>query len=428
MKRVDDFRLRLGTHELVPIVIGGMGVDISTAELALTAARLGGVGHISDAMVPTVADRRFKTRYVKDKLQQYKYNVTSNDKSVVKFDLEQLHEATRLHVGRTMEAKRGPGLIFINCMEKLGMNDPKATLRVRLGAALDAGIDGITLSAGLHLGSFDLIADHPRFRDAKLGIIVSSVRALKLFLKRAAKLRRLPDYVIVEGPLAGGHLGFGMDWQTYDLRTIFREIKDYLDGEGLAIPLIPAGGIFTGSDATRFLAAGAGAVQVATRFTVTRECGLPDKVKQEYFRVEEDEIEVNTLSPTGYPMRMIKSSPAIGAGNRPNCEAYGYLLDRDGSCAYIDAYNREVERNPGTKKLSVPDKTCLCTHMRNFDCWTCGHTAYRLKDTSHQLPDGTWQLLDAEHVFHDYRYGVSDSVSLPEPEDEARPALASEAR
>ena len=94
MKCVDDFRLRLGQHELVPIMIGGMGVDISTVELALEAARLGGVGHISDAMVPTVIDRHFKTRFVKDKLKLYKANVTNlEDKSLVKFHLGELEEA-----------------------------------------------------------------------------------------------------------------------------------------------------------------------------------------------------------------------------------------------------------------------------------------------------------------------------------------------
>ena len=77
MKRVDDFRLKLGERELVPIMIGGMGVDISTAELALEAARLGGIGHISDAMVQTVSDRRFDTSFVKDKPKLYKYNVAN---------------------------------------------------------------------------------------------------------------------------------------------------------------------------------------------------------------------------------------------------------------------------------------------------------------------------------------------------------------
>ncbi len=414
MKRVDDFRLRFGKQELVPIVIGGMGVDISTADLALEAARLGGVGHISDAMVKTVADRRFNTKFVKDKLKQYKYNVENPDKSVVQFDLGQLAEATCLHVGKTMEAKRGSGMIFVNCMEKLTMNAPKETLRVRLASALDAGVDGITLAAGLHLGSFALIEDHPRFRDAKLGIIVSSLRALQLFLRKSARTNRLPDYVVVEGPLAGGHLGFGMDWAQYDLATIVAEIRAWLVAEKLDIPLIPAGGIFTGSDAVSFLENGAAAVQVATRFTVTEECGLPAKVQQHYFKASEADIVVNQVSPTGYPMRMLTSSPAIGSGIRPNCEAYGYLLDAHGSCAYITAYNREVAAHPGAKKVSVMDKTCLCTHMRNFDCWTCGHYTYRLKDTSRKDEDGNYRILSAEHVFHDYQYSTDNKIALPD--------------
>lgn len=418
MKRVDDFRLRLGQHELVPIVTGGMGVDISTSMLALEAARLGGVGHISDAMVKTVSDRRYDTRFVKFKTNLYRHNVDNSDKSDVHFDLGHLAEATHLHVGRTMQAKRGSGLVFINCMEKLTMNAPKETLRVRLRTALDAGIDGITLAAGLHLGSFALIEDHPRFRDAKLGIIVSSLRALQLFLRKSARCNRLPDYVVIEGPLAGGHLGFGMDWAQYDLASIFTEIRDWVNAQGLqSMALIPAGGIFTGSDAANYLEQGAAAVQVATRFTVTHECGLPDDVKQEYFKTDEDNIEVNMVSPTGYPMRMLKNSPAIGSGIRPNCEAYGYLLDGQGRCAYIDAWNREMAAHPGERKIAVFDKTCLCTHMRNFDCWTCGHYAYRLKHTSRQNSDGSWQLLTAEHVFHDYQYSANHNIELPKAQE-----------
>lgn len=413
MKRVDDFRLHLGKHELVPIMIGGMGVDISTSDLALEAARLGGVGHISDAMINTVTDRRYKTKFVKEKLALYKASVTSDDKTLVKFDLGTIEEATRLHVVSTMERKKGSGLIFVNCMEKLTMNAPKETLRVRMRAALDAGIDGITLAAGLHLGSFGLIEDHPRFRDAKLGIIVSSVRALQIFLKKSARTNRLPDYVVVEGPLAGGHLGFGMDWAQYDLATIVAEVLQYLKAEQIDIPVIPAGGIFTGSDATGFLENGAAAVQVATRFTVARECGLPADVQQHYFTADEDDIEVNEISPTGYPMRMIKSSPAIGDGIRPNCEAYGYLLDANGKCAYVTSYNREVLAHPGARKVSVKDKTCLCTHMRNFDLWTCGQLTHRLKDTTHRLADGSYQVLTAEHVFKDYQFSTENKIALP---------------
>ena len=107
MKRVDDFRLKFGKKEIVPIMVGGMGVDISTAELALEAARLGGVGHISDAMVPDVSDRRFDTSFVKEKTRFYKANIDNSDKSIIKFDLGVLADATRRHVGATMQAKRG---------------------------------------------------------------------------------------------------------------------------------------------------------------------------------------------------------------------------------------------------------------------------------------------------------------------------------
>ena len=413
MKCVNDFRLRLGKRELVPLIIGGMGVDISTAELALEAARLGGIGHISDALVHDVADRRFDTGYVKDKTRFYKGNINNSDKSVVQFDLGHLAEATKLHVGKTMEAKRGDGMVFVNIMEKLTMNAARDTLQVRLNSALDAGIDGITLSAGLHLGSFALMAEHPRFRDAKLGIIVSSVRALQLFLRKTARLNRLPDYVIVEGPLAGGHLGFGLDWAQFDLATIMAEVAQYLQTEQLDIPLVAAGGIFTGSDAVAFLERGAGAVQVATRFTVAKECGLPSKAKQEYFRASEEDIIVNTISPTGYPMRMLRGTPAIGSGIRPNCEAYGYLLDGAGGCSYITAYNAQLALHPDGKNIAVLDKTCLCTHMRNYNCWTCGSMTFRLKDTTYRLEDGSYVEPSAEHIFKDYQFSTDNRIALP---------------
>ena len=415
-KALNDFRLKLGGKEFVPILVGGMGVDISTAELALEVARLGGIGHISDAMVPTVSDRRFKTHFVQEKQRKYKYNVNSADKTVVKFDLERLAEAQRLHVGRTMDAKKGDGAVFVNCMEKLTMNNPRDTLQTRLHAAMDAGVEGITLSAGLHLGSMELMKDHSRFRDVLLGIIVSSARALRPFLKRAAKYKRLPDYIIVEGPLAGGHLGFGIDdWQEYDLKTIVQDVLTFLKENELDIPVIPAGGVFTGTDAVDFFEAGASAVQVATRFTVTKECGLPDRTKHHYFDAVEDDIVVNTISPTGYPMRMLRQSPGIGSGIRPNCEAFGYILDNNGHCAYVEAYNKELENKPD--KISIQDKTCLCTHFRKFTIWTCGHYVYRLKDTTHKLENGKYQLLSAEEVFRDYQFSKDHTIKIPEQKE-----------
>ena len=412
-KALNDFRLKLAGKEYVPIFVGGMGVDISTAELALEAARLGGIGHISDAMVPTVSDRRFKTNYVQEKQKKYKFNIGNVDKSLVQFDLERLAEAQKLFVSRTMDSKKGDGAIFINCMEKLTMNSPRDTLQTRLLAAMDAGIDGITLSAGLHLGSMELMKDHPRFRDVMIGVIVSSLRALRPFLKRAAKFERLPDYITVEGPLAGGHLGFGADdWHEYSLKKIVNEILNYLNENDLNIPVVPAGGIFTGTDGVEFLESGASAVQVATRFTVTEECGLPEKTKHHYLEAVEEDIIVNTISPTGYPMRMLRQSPGIADGIRPNCEAFGYILDNSGHCQYVDAYNRELDKNEG--KISVQDKTCLCTQFRKFRIWTCGHNVYRLKDTTHKLEDGKYQLLSAEDVFNDYQFSKDHMIKLPE--------------
>ncbi|MDH5560381.1 MAG: nitronate monooxygenase [Deltaproteobacteria bacterium] len=415
MKRLNDHRLIIGGEELVPIMVGGMGCDISTSKMALEVARLGGIGHISDALSGAVTDRHYKTNFIKTRFAKYKQYSDNNNKAMEQFDLGAVLEATKILASKTMEAKKGKGSIFINIMEKLTMNNPKETLSARLTGALDAGIDGISLSAGLHLSSFSLMADHKRFRDAKLGIIVSSLRALKLFLKKTVKLRRLPDFVVVEGPLAGGHLGFHVDnWFKYDLKEITKEIIGFVRKEKLPIPIIPAGGIFTGADATEMIQLGAQAIQVANRFTVTEESGIPFEAKQEYFKAEKKNIVVNNLSPTGYPMRMLDNSPCINAGIQPNCESIGYLLDGNGDCSYISAYYEERAKNP-TGPISVKDKTCLCTHMKNYKTWTCGHTTDRLKETTNKLPNNLYQLLTVEDVMNDYLFSPNHEFILPKP-------------
>ena len=414
---VDNFRLQIGGKEYVPIIIGGMGVNISTTELALAAEKLGGIGHISDALVTYVCDRILKTSYVSRKRKKYLAYSNNPDKSAVLFDLEEIAEAQKKYIDHTISQKTGNGAIFLNCMEKLTMNSSVETLKTRLCAAMDAGIDGLTLAAGLNLRTLDLIQDHPRFRDVKIGIIISSMRALAIFLKRAVRLDRLPDYIIVEGPLAGGHLGFGPeDWQKFDLKTIFIEVIDFLKKEGLNIPVIPAGGIFTGSDAVEYFKMGAGGVQVATRFTISKEAGLPSEVKQHYINAREEDIVVNMASTTGYPMRMLTQSPTLRYAIKPNCEGLGYLLENGGKCTYIDAYyNALAERKPG-EPLAVKEKTCLCTGMANYDCWTCGHLTYRLKETTNRLENGKWQLPSAEDIFLDYQFSSDQSIRLPKPE------------
>lgn len=356
-------------------------------------------------MTPAVVDRHAGTHFVQEK----RAHCRINKDPVASFDLTALREAVMRNIRDVMNRKRGSGGIFLNVMEKLTMGNPRGTLQVRLAAAMDAGIDGITLGAGLHLGSLELIKDHPRLRDIKLGVIVSSARALKLFLHRAAKAMRLPDYIIVEGPLAGGHLGFPRNWQEFDLASIVAEVRRLLEGDGLHIPIIPAGGIFTGSDAVAFLQQGAAAVQVATRFAVTRESGLPEVVKQAFFAARPEDVEVNMVSPTGYPMRMLKSSPAIGSTIAPQCDALGYGLDTQGACSYKTAYENG--------ELSSGDphdtKVCLCAMMIGFKVWTCGHTVSRLKETTHRLPDGTYQTPTVEHVFHDYQQSTDQRILLP---------------
>jgi len=93
MTVLNDFRLHLGDNEYLPIMVGGMGVDISTSALALEACRLGGIGHISDAMTPWVSDRHMKTHFTKTKSGRYKFNRDSQDKTKVKFDLEELYKS-----------------------------------------------------------------------------------------------------------------------------------------------------------------------------------------------------------------------------------------------------------------------------------------------------------------------------------------------
>lgn len=411
-RSLDEFRLMLAGRELVPIMQGGMGVNISTAEMALSVAREGGVGHVSDAMLPDLVDRLFGTGFTKMKAGLCRAADAALGKAAFHFPLDDVRAAAKQYIESVMQKKTGDakeGLIFVNVMEKLTMNDSLASLRARLLGALDGGVDGISLSAGLHTSSFSLMSEHPRFRDAMLGIVVSSRRALNLFLRRSSKTGRMPDYIVVEGPLAGGHLGFGMtDWVNFKLADIVRDVKAYLAENGLSIPVIAGGGVFTGTDGVRLIEeAGAAGVQVATRFTVTQESGLPDAVKQRYLDAEEGEIEVNGVSPTGYPMRMLKSSPAINASLKPQCEAYGYMLDR-GGCSYLKAW--EAADATGDVKEGIPGKTCLCAQMRNCKVWTVGATGHRLKETTVRSEDGQWVLPTTAEVFNDYRYGINDEV------------------
>ena len=409
-----DLRIRLKDKEYVPLMVGGMGVNISTAEMVLAVEKLGGIAHISDAMQMDLSDRLYGTDFTAKKVKRY-YGCQKNpDKSDNHFDLNDVREASLRYVGDVMSRATGKGLVFLNCMEKLTYNSPHESLGVRLNAALDAGIDGITLSAGLHLSSFNLMSENKRFNDALLGIVVSSVRALNLFLNRNRRLNRLPDYIVVEGPLAGGHLGFGEDWREFSLEDIVRDVKAYLAHNHLNIPVFAAGGIFTGGEAVRMIKeVGADGVQVATRFTISKECGLPDAVKTAYINAKEDDIEVNHLSATGYLMRMLKSSPAIKMRVPPNCEPYGYML-KEGKCPYLTQWWDMMTKKAMPKPEEM--KCCLCTHMKLYNVWTCGAKTFRLKETTVKLPNGQWYFPSAEEIYNDYITSTGDQIQLPKPQ------------
>lgn len=407
------YAVQLGGKSYVPLMVGGMGVNISNDKLVLAVEKLAGIAHLSDALLMDVTDREYGTSFCKQKIARFKSLMKVPDKSEIRFDLQALAQSTRQYVEGVMQRATGKGLVLMNCMEKLTMNSAIDTLKTRLNAALDAGISGITLSAGLHLSSLRLMQDNKRFHDALIGIVVSSARALQLFLKRSAQVDRLPDYVVVEGPLAGGHLGFGENWRQFDLAQIVGEVKTFLRDNHLNIPVFAAGGIFTGGDAVHMVRdVGADGVQVATRFTIAQECGLPDAVKQRYIDATDDDVEVNHYSTTGYLMRMLKDSPAIASDIRPNCEVYGYLLSK-GECAYVKEWFARHDAN-GAPNGAVPHtKCCLCAHMRNYKVWTCGATVSRLKDTTVRAADGSWVLPSAEHIYNDYLLSQNQDIALP---------------
>ena len=393
--RLDDFRLNLKGRSLVPVMQGGMGVNISTAEMAQAVAARGGIGHVSDAMIPDLADRLFGTGFTRMKTIPCKKIEKTMGQAGFLFPVDKIREAAKLYLGSVMEGKKGEGLIHVNVMEKLTMNSGLETLKARLLGALDAGIDGISLSAGLHTSSFALMSEHPRFRDACLGVVVSSRRALNLFLRKSAKTERLPDYIVVEGPLAGGHLGFGMDWANFSLPDIVRDVKAYLAENKLSIPVLAAGGVFTGTDGVRMMQeAGADGIQAATRFAVTKESGLPDDVKQQYFNARAEDIEVNGISPTGYPMRMLKSAARISRpGARPRLRerrrtASGRRPAFARRCA-AHASGRSVRTGQGSRRRGSGMPRAGGCFRRRRRCSTTTVSAWRTRC----MPDG----MDAVH-------------------------------
>ena len=265
------------TSEL-PIVQGGMGVRVSLASLASAVAEEGGIGTIS--------------------------SIGLGDIEASKHDYERMsREALEREIRKAKSTTNGN--IAINFMGVLSNVDDLIMTAVR------EGIKIIVYGAGLPTKLPGLIEDS----SINLVPIVSSARVAEFILRSWDKrYERIPDALILEGPLAGGHLGFSEEQldqpDKYSLDNLLPEIletiKTYEDKYGKKIPVIAAGGIFDGKDIARMLILGASGVQMATRFVCTEECDVSQEFKQIYLDAKEEDI-VIIKSPVGMPGRAIQN-------------------------------------------------------------------------------------------------------------------------
>ncbi len=262
----------------LPIVQGGMGVRVSLASLASAVAEEGGIGTIS--------------------------SIGLGDIEASKHEYERMsREALEREIRKAKSASNGH--IAVNFMGVLSNVDDLIMAAVREGIKL------IVYGAGLPTKLPSLIEDS----SINLVPIVSSARVAEFILRLWDKrYERIPDAIILEGPLAGGHLGFSVEQlgqpDKYSLEKLLPEIletiKTYEDKYGKKIPVIAAGGIFDGKDIARMLSLGASGVQMATRFVCTEECDVSQEFKQIYLDAKEEDI-VIIKSPVGMPGRAVQN-------------------------------------------------------------------------------------------------------------------------
>ncbi|MCU0474136.1 MAG: nitronate monooxygenase [Bacteroidales bacterium] len=273
--------LRIGNLAIaVPVFQGGMGVGISLSGLAAAVANEGGVGVISSAGLGLLY-RKLSENYLEASILGLKEEIRKARKKTI-------------------------GVIGVNVM--VAMTNFADMIRTSISEKVDIIIAG----AGLPL---DLPSFLKKGSVTKLIPIVSSARAAKIICEKwKTNYDYLPDAVIVEGPKAGGHLGFKEEQindGNYSLEKLVPEIADELklfeDKFNTKIPLIAAGGIYTGKDIHEIMELGAAGVQMATRFVTTDECDASPAFKQTYIDAEEKDIEI-IKSPVGMPGRAIISS------------------------------------------------------------------------------------------------------------------------
>lgn len=274
-------KLRIGDSVAkLPIVQGGMGVGISLSGLASAVANEGGIGVIAANAIGMLDPD---------------YYASHKDANAI---------ALRKEVRKAKEMSSG--IIGVNIM--VAVNDFYALLMV----AIEEKVDIVFLGAGLPLKGIPVEA--LRTAGVKVVPIVSSARAAGLIFRSwLKKYEDVPDAVVVEGPKAGGHLGFKedqIDDPDFALERILPEVvavvKGYENKFRRTIPVIAAGGVFTGTDIYKFFKLGASGVQMGTRFVATHECDANIRFKESYVACSEDDIEI-IKSPVGMPGRAIRN-------------------------------------------------------------------------------------------------------------------------
>mgnify|MGYP004456330213 FL=1 len=275
--------LRIGDKVAkLPIIQGGMGVGVSRSALAGAVAAEGGVGIISTAQIG----------YDEDEFEKDQAGCNLN--------------AIRKHILKARELASGKGLIGVNIMVAL------KHYKEHVKAAVAAGADVIISGAGLPMELPELV---PEMCRTKIAPIVSSKRAAKLILKMwAHRYNRTADFIVVEGPEAGGHLGFSkeqlanrneLDFDK-EIRDIIECKKEYEGKFGKEIPVVVAGGIFDRKDIDHVMTLGADGVQIASRFVATKECDADERYKQAYVNAKEEDVQI-IQSPVGMPGRAIRN-------------------------------------------------------------------------------------------------------------------------
>ena len=276
-----------GLKAQVPIIQGGMGVGISLSGLASAVANEGAIGVISCAGLGLLYNNP---------------SISFSEACILglKEELRKAHEK----VNETK--KKARGIIGVNIM--VAMSNFADMVKTSIAEKADIIFSG----AGLPLNLPGFLEKESK---TKLVPIVSSVRALKIICERWHNLYNyLPDAVVVEGPKAGGHLGYKEN-QIFDEHYSLEEILPQIIAETAVfekqyhktIPVIAAGGIYTGADIFRMMELGASGVQLGTRFVTTNECDASMAFKEQYINAKEEDIEI-IKSPVGMPGRVINGS------------------------------------------------------------------------------------------------------------------------